>query len=308
MKKLLLVVVVAVYAASGLYIVKGNEQGVVRRFGRFAPYLVSSGLHYDWPWPFARVDRVNVNQTRTLAVGWGSSDAAEPTLLAADNPSRRGEFLTGDKNILHLLLHVHYRIADPQAYLTAAVSPEEQLRLLAERETTEAVAASGVDFLHPAGVNALRDVLTRRLSESVRRGHFGLEVEDVTVSELQPPARVKRAFLEVANARAEKERLISEAHADAERRVAQARAESGRLLDRAESDHRQAVEEARGAAERFTALAAELPAPDAKNAIDRRRAFRRFYWQALEEILPRLSRQVFVDGQKAVDFTVGPER
>jgi membrane protease subunit HflK len=305
---MLLLLLAAVYAASGLYIVKGNEQGVVRRFGRFTPHLVASGLHYDWPWPFARVDRVNVNQTRTLAVGWGSTDDAEPTLLAADNPSRRGEFLTGDKNILHLLLHVHYRIANPQAYLTAAASPEEQLRLLAERETTAAVAASGVDFLHPAGVNALRDVLTRRLSDAVHRGHFGLEVEDVTVSELQPPARVKRAFLEVANARAEKERLISEAHADAERRVAQARAESGRLLDRAESEHRQAVESARGAAERFSALAAELPAPDAKNSTDRRRAFRRFYWQALEEILPKLSRQVFVEGQKAVDFTIGPER
>lgn len=46
---------VGVYLLSGLYIVRGNEQGIVRRFGRMQPGSVGPGLHYSLPWPCSKV-------------------------------------------------------------------------------------------------------------------------------------------------------------------------------------------------------------------------------------------------------------
>ena len=47
-----------VYLATGMFIVRGNEQALVRRFGRAVLPLKDSGLHYDLPWPLARIDRI----------------------------------------------------------------------------------------------------------------------------------------------------------------------------------------------------------------------------------------------------------
>ena len=60
-------IVLTVYLASGFYVVRGNEQAVVRRFGRADRALVASGLHFDLPWPFARIERVNRHELRTLS-------------------------------------------------------------------------------------------------------------------------------------------------------------------------------------------------------------------------------------------------
>src|SRR5207247_11180914 len=113
-RTLLLAVLLAIYLASGFYIVKGNEQAVVRRFGRAQADLMTSGLHYDLPWPFARIDRVNVHQARTISVGVTAGDLPEGgnSFLREVNADRQAEFLTGDKNILNLQVQVQYQFAD----------------------------------------------------------------------------------------------------------------------------------------------------------------------------------------------------
>ena len=66
MKRWLLVIGLLAYFASGLFIVRGNEQVLVRRFGKARLPLVASGLRFDLPWPFVRLDRVNLNEVRTV--------------------------------------------------------------------------------------------------------------------------------------------------------------------------------------------------------------------------------------------------
>ena len=57
----LLVVAMLAYLASGFYVVGGDETAVVRRFGRALSELRHSGLHYELPWPFSRVDRSSIH-------------------------------------------------------------------------------------------------------------------------------------------------------------------------------------------------------------------------------------------------------
>ena len=66
---LLLSVIVAAYFATGFFTVPANEVAVVRRFGQAVFPARTSGLRFDLPWPFVRIDRVNLNAIRTLTLG-----------------------------------------------------------------------------------------------------------------------------------------------------------------------------------------------------------------------------------------------
>lgn len=301
----------ALYFSSGFYIVRGNEQALVRRFGRARYPVVSSGLHFDLPWPLTRIDRVNVNQIQNLTVGIAATEPlAGNGFLQEAFVDRQAEFLTGDKNILHLAVSVQYRIADPAAYLCQAESPEMGLRLLVESLVTDAVARSGVDYVHPLGLNELRIHLTRRAREAADRETWGLLVEDVTIAGAFPPVEVKASFLDVSNARAEKDRLIHQEQAQAEKRVAAARAIANQNLDLAETERHSRVEAAKGAADRFLAVVSAF-GRDAESSGEspqavRRLAMQRMFTAAVRQMLPRFAGKVLIDSGSPVDLMIFP--
>ncbi|HTI51014.1 MAG TPA: protease modulator HflK, partial [Planctomycetaceae bacterium] len=281
----------AIYLASGLYVVRGNEQALVRRFGRAQLPLAASGLHIDLPWPFTRIDRVNVNQVQTLTIGVVPAEPPEGAgFLQEAYVDRQGEFLTGDKNILNLTVNVQYRITDPFAFLCQGKSPEIGIKLLAESLVTDAVARSGVDYVHPLGLNELRAFLTRRTREAADRQPWGILVEDVTIAGAFPPVEVKASFLDVSNARAEKDRLIQQEQSQAEKRLAAARAVGRQRLDQAQALRQARIEMAKGDADRFLTIVAEFRR-DAESTAQspsavRRRTMQRLFSAAMEQLLP----------------------
>ena len=214
MKRLVLITVFLVpYLLTGFFVVRGDEAAVVRRFGAVVRNasgevrLWPSGWHYDWPWPWASVDRVNLNAVRTLSIGNLESDEpAQSGFLRSVDPARQAQFLSGDKNILLVQISVSYRVSESAVddFLFAAVSPERRLRTLAESVLADAMLHSGVDFVHTLGRNELRERMTSQLQRLARDQRLGLTVDDVTIGNVAPPLRVKAEFLDVMNARADK--------------------------------------------------------------------------------------------------------
>ena len=259
----LAVLLLLAYFASGLFVVKGNEQAVVRRFGNVlrSPNgdvaLWGSGLHYDLPWPWVVVDRVNLNEVRTLSIGVAERDDFQSSGLLLDgdaaNPS---QFLTGDKNVLNLQINVQYRIAESgvQDFLFASEAAERNLVYLVESTASNFIARSGVDFVHPLGLGELRELITRETRRLVAEQRLGIEVDEVSISSVYPPVRVKAYFLDVSNARADKDKYINAANAYAEQRLAAARAEARRVVDQAEIYRQETIELARSRADSFTKL------------------------------------------------------
>lgn len=304
-------VAVVAYLACGLYVVRGNEQALVRRFGHARLPMAASGLHYDLPWPFTQIDRVNVNEERTLAIGAAGGEAVSGggflTEIAID---RQAEFLTGDKNILNLNLVVQYRVADPYRYLCSGRSPEVGLKLLVESIATDVISRCGVDYVHPLGLNELRSLLTREAQAAVESQAWGLTVDDVTISGVFPPVEVKAAFLDVSNARAERERGINEELARSEKTQAAAEAKAQQTRDRAESGKNARVETARGAADRFTSVVSGFAreATSSGTSVEevRRRAMQRAFASTIEELLPKLAVKVLLGTEGATDLTIFP--
>ncbi|MBI5761072.1 MAG: protease modulator HflK [Planctomycetales bacterium] len=299
MKRWLLSIVMLAYFASGLFIVRGNEQVLVRRFGKARLPLVASGLRFDLPWPFVRLDRVNLNEVRTVSLGIQVAGNADPRgFLREVARDRQGEFLTGDKNILNVQVAVQYRIANPMDYLFMSESPERALRLLTESLVTDVAARSGVDFIHPLGLNELRELLTASVSRVADEHRLGLLIEDVSIVSVLPPVEVKSAFLDVSNARAEKDRMIQEEFTRGEQLVA------------AETDSHRRIEISRGESDRFEKTIAQFQVvgetPATPSAELRRMTMQRLFVSTLGEILPRLAGKVFLDSAKPVDLTIWP--
>lgn len=314
---ILLGLAVLVYLATGFYVVGGNEKGVVRRCGRAVTtadgriVLQNSGLHYDLPWPWSQIDRVNINEVRTLTIGSPEREEIDggPFLQAVD-PMRQSQFLSGDKNILNVQIHVHYRISEQSVgdFLFGAEAPEARLKLLAESALADAVIRSGVDFVHTLGRNQLREIVMAETERLAREHRLGIVIDDVTIGGVHPPIRVKAQFVDVMNARADKETYVNQANAYAEQRLADAHATARKTLDEAEIYHRQIVEQARGAADSFTQMVARFHRDEAEGihsyAAARNMAQQRLYLETMEDVLRRVAAKVLLDSGKPVDLTI----
>jgi membrane protease subunit HflK len=310
-------ILVLAYLATGFFIVKGNEKAVVRRCGRLVSTesgtarLISGGLHYDLPWPFAAVSRIRLNEVRTLSIGMaGGDDIEENAFLQPVGTARRSQFLTGDNNILDVQITVQYRIAESATaeFLFASESVEDRLQLLIESIAADLISRSGVDFVHPLGLGELREMLTANARRSVEERKLGVEIEEVAISAVNPPIRVKSYFLDVANARADRQKYVNAALAYQLRRQQTARGESRRVRDEAEIFRQNAVESARGRAESFTKLLDQFEREETDGvqsyAAARQMALRREYVDVMQDVLRRVASKVFLDSGKPVDLTI----
>jgi modulator of FtsH protease HflK len=312
-----ILVACALYLASGFYIVRGNEKVAVRQFGRAARMpdgrlrLEGSGLHYSLPWPFSQVDRVNLHEIRTLSVGVAEvDDAAAGGFLRSLETSNRSQFLTGDKNILHLQINAQYHVSEESAddFLFRSTSPERQLERIVETVATGLFAQSGVDFVHPLGQVELNGLLTDGVRRLVEGERLGLDVDDVTINAVYPPVLVKAYFLDVTNARADKINSINEANSYAERQRAAATGEAVRILDEAASYRQQTVESARARADSFARMIEQFQNEERSGvqsyAQARHMALRRYYLDSMRDILKIVSAKVLLDSGEPADLTI----
>jgi membrane protease subunit HflK len=310
-------VLVAGYFATGFYVVRGNEKAAAHRFGRVVRdsdgrvALTSSGLHYALPWPFSRIERINLNEVRTLSIG--VAELAEPGaggFLRSLDAENQSQFVTGDKNILHLQINAQYHVAEPSVedYLFRSTSPERHLERIVEAVATGLIARSGVDFVHPLGQIELNALLTSNVRQIANEQRLGLEVDDVTINAVYPPIMVKSAFLEVTSARADKVNSINEALAYAESRTAAGQAEARRTKDEATSYRQQVVESARAQAESFARLIEQFRREEQSGGRTyvqaRQIALARRYYETMRDILKSVSTKVLLDSGEPADLTI----
>jgi membrane protease subunit HflK len=254
---------------------------------------------------------VNFNEIRALSIGTSDAENFQDTgFLQSISPPHISQFMTGDKNILNLQVNVHYRISEQHCrdYLYASEAPERRLKLVVEATVAGLIARSGVDFVHPLGLGQLREMLTaqtRLLADSQR---LGIDVEEVAINSVSPPVLVKADFLDVQNARADREKFINAARAYAVSRLEAARAESKQRLDAAQIYCQRATEAARGSAESFNKLVAQLKAEESAGvqsyADARQMAMQRLYVDSMRDILGKVAGKVVLDSGKEVDLTI----
>ena len=124
----------------------------------------------------------------------------------------------------------------------------------------------------------------------------GVVLASVNIDSVTPPAEVSDAFRDVASARADAIRTVSESEGYANDLLPRARGEAVQLLETGRSYKESKVNIATGDSSRFTEIAAEY-AKAPKVTSDRT------YIEAMEVILPKI-KKLIVDPNGNVDLTL----
>lgn len=287
-----LVVALAAYIGSGLRVIRQDEIGVVRRFGAVLDVPETPGLHWGLPRGLDRVDRLQVNKTRTLTVG-DDGTAAAPLSRRPDPEA--DDVLTGDLNLVTAQVTLQYRVADPARFLFGAASIDEALTRITEAALMRSVAGRGVDDVLTTGRAEVADAMETLIQAAADRQGLGVSVRAVRLGRVAPPVPVAEAFADAARARSDRRQKVSEAESYRDRTLADARGRAHEVADTAAGRHERLVQVARGQAERFAdRLGAARLAPDATR--------RRLYLEAMAAMLPRFRRKVVVAAGDSVDL------
>ena len=125
-----IIVLLVLWALSGLYRVLPDEQGVVLRFGKFVT-TTQPGLNYHIPYPIERVLTPKVTKVNRIDVGFRSeSDSGRSS--GVGDVSEESLMLTGDENIVDIDYSVFWVIKDAGNFLFKIQDPEGTVNAAAE--------------------------------------------------------------------------------------------------------------------------------------------------------------------------------
>ncbi len=249
---------------SSVWTVEQGQRGVVVTFGRVSNE-VGPGFHLTLPWPFATMATVDTSVVRVMPVGYRIHERNQGIPPTPEEV----EWLTGDTNIVELEANVLWTIRDPVTYLFGMSNRPDtgDVRKLdgnfAIRKATEAVLARlisrmPVDDVLSSGKAALQLEAKREVQEQLDALQTGVQVTAINVSRTSAPFDVVTAFNDVASARADRERKVSEANGYAMKVKPGAVAAASRVLLEAEVYRTNRLNEAKGRATAFEKLAAEV--------------------------------------------------
>lgn len=273
----IVLIVVLLWLATGVYMVGPGEQGVVRRFGRELA-RTGSGLRYHWPRPIERVDVVNLAVVRRIEVGFRS----EPRYRLVPPESL---MLTGDENIVDAQAIVQYRVKDAVQYLFRVMDPDQALRDATEVSLRSVIGRTTIDEAMTVGRVKIQESTLDFLQQLLDTYQAGLLVTEVKLQVVDPPEQVKDAFHEVVRAREDRERVINEAKGYQEDVIPKARGQVEQVMRAAEAYKAQRVIRAEGDAAKFVSVLTEYE--KAREVTEQR-----LYVETLQRVLPKAQKIV----------------
>jgi membrane protease subunit HflK len=270
----LFALVLAVWLASGFYIVVEGQRGVVLTFGRFSQET-GPGLRWRLPWPIQSNEIVNLQQVRTLEIGYRNNVRTKVL--------KESLMLTDDENIVDLQFAVQYVVTDATKYIFSVRRPDESAMQIAETAMREVIGKNRMDaILYETQVDVANRA--RDLMQQIHdRYGTGITVSTVTIQNAQPPEQVQAAFDDAVKAGQDRERQKNEGQAYANDVIPRSRGAASRLLQEAEGYKQRVIANSEGEASRFKQVLTEYAkAP----AVTRER----IYIETMQQILASTSK------------------
>jgi membrane protease subunit HflK len=217
----LMVLLVVVFIASGLFTVNPNEVAVILRCGQpvgtGADQLLKPGLHFAFPRPIDEIVKIPVGQSHTVVStnGWHAyppemENAAQalPFLRAGVD----GYTITADGDVIHARAILKYRLQPSGAlnYTFVYANPTN----LIQNALDNALIYASTRFTADAAIFkdkiSFNDLVLKRVSQLLDEWQLGIAVETLEV-QTSPPLDVRQAFDAVLEAQQTARTKISEA-------------------------------------------------------------------------------------------------
>ena len=249
-----LIIIVVIWALSGLYRVLPDEQGVVLRFGKFVN-TTQPGLNYHFPYPIESALTPKVTKVNRIDIGFRSErDSGFGTGGGVADVPEESLMLTGDENIVNIDFSVFWVIKDAGKFLFKIQDPEGTVKAAAETAMREVIARSNIQPILTEGRSIIEIDTQEIIQQILDEYNSGIQITQVQTQKADPPDQVIDAFRDVQAARADMERSKNEAEAYANDVIPRARGEAAKILQAAEAYKKQVVAQAEGEASRFLSI------------------------------------------------------
>ncbi|WP_434456819.1 FtsH protease activity modulator HflK [Stutzerimonas urumqiensis] len=261
-----LVVLVAFWLYSAVYVVDEQEQAVVLRLGEYHE-TVGPGLNIYFP-PIDKKFQENVTRERSY--------------------SKQGQMLTEDENIIEVPLTVQYKISDLRSFVLNVDQPEVSLQHATDSAVRHVVGSMSMDQVLTEGREVMAAEVKDRLQRFLDDYGTGITVTQVNLQSASAPQEVQEAFDDVIRAREDEQRLKNQAESYANAVIPQARGQAQRMLEEASGYRDAVIARAEGESDRFSKLLTEYQqAPEVTR--------KRLYLETMQDVMSNTSK-VLVTG------------
>ena len=303
MLSLVFIGLAGIWLATGFFRVQPDEQGLILRFGaynRSAP----PGLNYCLPWPIESVLLLPVTRINRVEIGFRSANEEDqPTPRApyatstgtsdqSDQPAadlrEESLMLTGDENIVDINASVFWRISNASAYAFNTRNPADTVKAAAESMLRQVIGHTKIQSALTEGRAAIEQAVTAGTQKILDDYGTGVEITQVQLQKVDPPAEVIESFRDVQRANTDADRARNEAQAYANDIVPRARGDAAAIVAHAEGEKTAAIATATGDAQRFLSVyAAYAQAKDV--------TLRRLYIETMQDLLSHAETTVVDD-------------
>jgi membrane protease subunit HflK len=248
---LILLGVLALWGFSGFFRVEPDEVGVVLRFGKYVRD-VQPGLNYHIPYPVESALTPKALRVNKIDVGMRLVDDIRRGATVRDVPEE-SLMLTGDENIVDVDFSVFWLVkpGGVSDYLFNIQNPEGTVKAVAESAMREVIGRSQIQPILTGARQTIEGGVQDLMQRTLDHYGAGVQITQVQLQKVDPPAQVIDAFRDVQAARIDAERAQNEAQTYANRVVPEARGRVAQITQAAEAYREQTVAEATGQASRF---------------------------------------------------------
>jgi len=281
-------IVLTIAAATSIYSIGTEEEGVVLRFGKIVK-TVDSGLHLKLPFGIDRVYPVPVTRVMKQEFGFGTRGATYSSQTSSEwEMELEKDMVTGDLNSALVEWVIQFKLSEPEKYLFNVRDADETLRDASESVMRAVVGDRTVDEVITVGRAEIAEECKSKLKELVELYDMGISIDQVQLITVNPPKPVQASFNEVNQAQQERENSINVALGEQNREIPKAGGEAEKTISEAQGYAMQRVNEAEGDSAKFNSLFGEyLKAPEVTR--------RRIYLETMQGVMPKLGKKVIVD-------------
>jgi membrane protease subunit HflK len=296
--KIVMLLMVFVFFASGFFQVGPQEKGVILRFGKPVgegqKALLSAGLHWSFPYPIDEVVKIPITEQQIVmsTVGWyfttpeQEMSGEELPAGVSLNPAIDGYVITADRNIIHTRATLRYHIDDPIRYVFGFASASNTVQNALNNALLFAAARFTVDDILLNRVNEFREAVRQRVTDLTEAEQLGIIIEQCDIQSI-PPRQLQSVFSQVMTSRENRNKLLIDAQSYTNRILSQAGAQAVSLTNAAATASANYVKSINAEATRFTGL---LPYYQGNPSL----FVQQMFVQTMAQVLTNVQRQEFL--------------
>jgi len=242
--KIVMLLMVVAFFASGFFTVGSQEKAVILRFGKPVGIgdkrLMNAGLHWSFPYPIDEVVRIPITEQQVVisTIGWffttpeqelsGEELFAGPSL----NPAIDGYVITADQNIVHSRATLRYHVRDPFGYTFNFVSASNLVQNAVNNALLYTAARFNVDDILKSRVYEFSEAVRQRVEQLAEQEQLGIVVDQCNVVS-QAPRQLEAVFHQVGITRNNRNKALIDANSYTNQVLSQADAQAATMIQQA---------------------------------------------------------------------------